>query len=246
MVSRERIYAILTNKDENDKVATLYNIAMTAVIVLWMVPLWFKGEIAVFVVSSRVCAAVFIADYLLRWVTADFKLKRGKASFLLYPFTPMAILDVASVLPVFLPMNDSFEAIRVIRVMGTLRAFNLVRHSRSIRMLTSAWRSQRQPLTLVLVLAIAFIVICATVMFNVEPDMFDNFLGALYWSVISLTTIGYGDYCPATEVGRIVAMISAFAGVAIIALPSGIIAVGLINELGKANWITQPDQADES
>ena len=244
MASRERIYTILTNKDENDKVAVWYNTGMTAVIVLWLVPLWFKGEIAAFVVLNRVCVAIFIVDYLLRWVTADFKLKRGKASFFLYPITPLAILDLISILPIFLPMNASFEAIRAIRVAGSLRAFNLVRHSRTIRVLMAAGRSQRQALLIVFVLTVVFIVVCATVMFNVEPDTFDNFLGALYWSVISLTTIGYGDYYPATEIGRFVAMISAFAGVAIIALPSGIIAAGLIDELGKANQREQEDQKD--
>ena len=236
MVSRERIYEVLANEKEDDRVAIVYNTIMVALIVLWMVPLWFKGDNPAFAVIDRSCTGVFIVDYLLRWATADFKLKRGKASFALYPFTPMAILDLLSFAPTFVPANASLKTIRVLRVIGALRAYKLVRHSKSIRMLLDAVLSQRMPLLITFGLSIIYVFACATVMFNIEPDTFENFIDALYWSVISLTTIGYGDIHPVTVVGRVVATISAMAGVAIIALPSGIIAAGLVNELSKKDW----------
>lgn len=243
MVSRKRIYEVLANENEDDKVATIYNHSMMVLVVLWMVPLWFKGIYVAFEILDHICAAIFVIDYLLRWATADFKLKRGKMSFLLYPFTPMAILDLLSLLPSFIPANDSFKAFRFFRIMGGLRAFKLIRHSKSIRMLFNALRSQRVPLIVALVLAAIYIVVCATIMFNVEPETYDTFLEALYWSVISLTTIGYGDITPATGVGRIVAMLSALAGVAIIAFPSGIIAAGMVSELGKRNHDEAADRS---
>ena len=236
MVNRKRIYEVLANEGEGDRVAVAYNLVMVILVVLWMVPLWFKEENAAFVIIDRFCAAVFIVDYLLRWATADFKLKLGKASFALYPFTLMAILDLLSFAPTFIPANDSLKTIRILRVIGALRAFKLVRHSKAVRMLMDAARSQRMPLLITFGLAIAYVFVSATVMFNIEPDMFESFIDALYWSTISLTTIGYGDIHPDSETGRIVATISAMAGVAIIALPSGIIAAGVINELNKRDW----------
>ena len=252
MVNRERIYEVLANKNDGDRAAAVYNFAMVVLIVVWMVPLWFKEEIAAFIVLDRACTAIFIVDYLLRWATADFKLKRGKASFLLYPFTPMAILDLVSFLPSFVAVNSSFKAIRFLRVLGALRAFKLVRHSKSIRMLLDAAYEQRMPLLVTLVLATIYVFVCATVMFNIEPDTYETFIDALYWAVISLTTIGYGDITPATGIGRVVAMVSALVGVAIIAFPSGIIAAGVINELGKRDWdelvgrVRRTDKAGEA
>jgi len=236
MVSRKRIYEILASERENDRAAAVYNFVMMVLVVLWMVPLWFKEQNFAFIVMDRACTAVFIVDYLLRWSTADFKLKRGKMSFALYPFTLMAIMDLLSFLPSFVPANGSLKAIRFLRILGALRTFKLVRHSQSIRLLLNAAHNQLMPLLVTLMLAAIYVLASATVMFNVEPDTFDNFLDALYWSVISLTTIGYGDIHPMTEVGRVVAMISAIAGVAIIAFPSGIIAAGVVNELGKKDW----------
>ncbi len=233
MVSRARIHAILSNDDVNDKVAIWYNRIMVFVIILCLVPLWFKEAYLGLRVLDRICASIFIFDYVLRWITADFKLKRGKASFLLYPITPMAILDLLSILPSFAPLSGSFKAIRILRIMGALRAFKLIRFSKTIQLLMGALYNQRMPLLVILVLGVIYVVVCATVMFNVEPEMFGTFIDALYWAVISLTTIGYGDLTPTSEPGRVVVMVSAFVGVAIIALPSGIITAGLIEELNK-------------
>lgn len=248
MVSRERIYAIVSSDNESDKIATIYNIAMVILIVLWMIPLWTKESNPFFTVIDYACTAVFIIDYLLRWATADFKLKRGKASFILYPFTPMAIVDLLSLLPVFVAANNSLKAIRFVRVFGALRAFKLIHHSRSIHLLLDAVRSQRKPLLVAFALAVIYVVVSATFMFNVEPSTFDSFVDALYWSVISLTTIGYGDFYPTSEPGRVVAMISALAGVAIISFPSAIIAAALISKLNKTNFvlIDKLDKTDPS
>lgn len=73
--------------------------------------------------------------------------------------------------------------------------------------------------------------ISALIMFNVEPDTFYTFFDAVYWATISLTTIGYGDIIPTTSIGRLITILSAFIGIAIIALPSGIITAGIMSEI---------------
>ena len=82
-------------------------------------------------------------------------------------------------------------------------------------------------------MALAYILVCAVVIYNVEPDTFNNFFDAFYWAVISLATIGYGDLYPITLAGKIVTVISAMAGIVIVALPAGIITAGYMNELNK-------------
>ena len=76
-----------------------------------------------------------------------------------------------------------------------------------------------------------YIVIAALVIFNVEPDSFSTFFDALYWATVSLTTVGYGDIYPVTAIGRAVAMISSVFGIAIVALPSGIITAGYLSAI---------------
>ena len=94
---------------------------------------------------------------------------------------------------------------------------------------------EKRALSAVVTLAIAYIMISALVIFNVEPDSFNTFFDAIYWATVSLTTVGYGDISPVSTVGRIVTMFSSVFGIAIIALPSGIITGGYLSELNKEN-----------
>jgi voltage-gated potassium channel len=112
-----------------------------------------------------------------------------------------------------------------------MRAFKLIRYSKSLRVVVDVLSRKRQALLAVLGLAVAYILISALVVFNVEPNTFRTLFDAIYWAVISLTTVGYGDIYPTTMVGRTVAMISSLMGVAVVALPSSIITVGLLEEL---------------
>ena len=82
-------------------------------------------------------------------------------------------------------------------------------------------------------MAIAYILVSALVIYNVEPESFNTFFDAVYWATISLTTVGYGDIYPVSTIGRVVTMISSAFGIAIIALPSGVITAGYLDEIGK-------------
>lgn len=99
-------------------------------------------------------------------------------------------------------------------------------------MIKGVFKSQKTIMT-VGILATAYVLISALVIFNVEPDSFNNFFDAVYWATVSLTTMGYGDIYPVTTIDRIVTMISFMFGIAIIALPSGIITAGFMEELNK-------------
>lgn len=82
-------------------------------------------------------------------------------------------------------------------------------------------------------MAIAYVLISALVIFNVEPDSFATFFDAVYWATVSLTTVGYGDIYPVTTIGRVVTMLSSVFGIAIVALPAGIITAGYMNEINE-------------
>ena len=235
MTFRERIFTTLNNEKENDAACIAYNRTMAVLIVVSLIPLCFKESNIYLEIIEYVCIVVFITDYLLRWITADLSLHHGKLSFLLYPFTPMAIIDALSIMPGFIALNDSFKTLRILRLLRALRAFKLIRHSKSVRLLFDAFTRQRNQLLIVLVIACLYVVMCALVVFNVEPDTFDNIFDALYWSVVSLTTVGYGDLYPTSEIGRAIAMLSSLMGVAVVALPSSIITAGLLEEIREGD-----------
>ena len=84
-------------------------------------------------------------------------------------------------------------------------------------------------------MAVAYVFMSALVIYNVEPESFETFFDAIYWATISLTTVGYGDIYPITTIGKLVAMVSSIFGIAIIALPSGVITAGYMDEIRKQN-----------
>lgn len=133
--------------------------------------------------------------------------------------------------PLFNALNDALRTLRVLRLFRALRAFKLIRYSKSASAIAAVFEKQREALLAVLCLAIGYILVSALVIFNVEPDTFNTFFDAVYWAVVSLTTVGYGDLYPSSEVGRTIAMISSLMGVAVVALPSGIITAGMLDEL---------------
>ncbi|MBE5881958.1 MAG: ion transporter [Lachnospiraceae bacterium] len=236
---RKKLFALLEVTDENNKTSLVYDfydVIMMIVIVLSIIPLAFKEEIPLFVWIDKVAAGVFIIDYILRLFTADMKLKKGVKSFFLYPFTPMAIVDLLSILPSISVLNSGFRVLRITRLMRTLRIFRIFkvfRYSRHVAILVEVFKRQKDSLLAVVWLAIVYILISSLVVFNVEPDTFETFFDAFYWATVSLTTVGYGDIYPTSPAGQIVTMVSSVMGIAVVALPASIITAGYMEELDE-------------
>ena len=172
----------------------------------------------------------------MRLSTADYKLKKGVISFAMYPFSFMAIVDLISILPSVIIVNNSLKLLKIFRFFRTFRVFRVFksfRYSKNIQMFLNVFRKQRESLTVVCVLAIGYIFISALVIFNVEPETFNNFFDAIYWATVSLTTVGYGDIYAVSIAGKVITMISSVFGIAIVALPAGIITAGYMGELNK-------------
>ena len=171
-------------------------------------------------------------------ITADLKLNKSVLSFFTYPITPLAIIDLLSILPSLTNLNSSFKLLklfRLLRALKVLRTFKFLRYSKSFEIIVSVFKKQKRVLSAVATMAIAYVLVSALVIYNVEPESFGSFFDAIYWATVSLTTVGYGDIYPVTTIGRIVTMISSVFGIAIIALPSGVITAGYLSEVNKEN-----------
>lgn len=146
----------------------------------------------------------------------------------------MAIIDLLSILPSINMINKGFKVLKTIRLIRTfrvLRIFKSFRYSKNIQIILQVEKNSKKALIAVLYLAIGYIFVCSLIIFNVEPDSFNTFFDAIYWATISLTTVGYGDIYPITTLGRIITMVSSFMGIAIVALPAGIITAGYMKEI---------------
>lgn len=93
-------------------------------------------------------------------------------------------------------------------------------------------------------LSVAYVLVSALIVYNIEPETFNTFFDAIYWAVVSLTTVGYGDIYPVTTLGRLVTMVSSIFGIAIIALPSGVITAGYLAELNNKTENDSPNKDD--
>lgn len=233
---REKLYSIIEPSDGNNKLSNIYDFIMMTTIVISIIPLAFKETNLVFQWIDYITVSIFIVDYILRLITADLKLKRSVASFFIYPITPMSIIDLVSILPSISLLNSGFRLLKLFRLLRTLkvfRAFKFLRYSKSFDIIANVFKKQKKVLSAVATMAVAYILISALVIYNVEPESFETFFDAIYWATISLTTVGYGDIYPVTTIGRLVTMISSAFGIAIIALPSGVITAGYLSEISK-------------
>ena len=234
---RKRVFEIIEVSEDNDKSSAIYDAIMLFAIIISIVPLGFKKQLAIFHYTDIATTALFIIDYLLRLFTADYKLKEhSPIAFVKYPFTPWAIIDFLSILPTISTLHSGFKLFRLFRILRTFRVFRVFkafRYSKSISIIVKVIQKSKESLLAVCTLAIGYILVSALVIFTVEGDSFNTLFDAIYWATVSLTTVGYGDIYPVTTAGRIITMISSVFGIAIVALPAGIITAGYLDTLNE-------------
>lgn len=203
-------------------------------ILLSILPMCFKNTYKIFTIIDSITTTIFIIDYLLRLITADFKLGKGFVSFIRYPFTFMALIDLFAILPSLNIINKGFKALKMLRLskmIRVFRAFKTFRYSKNIQIIKNVFVKQKDSLTVVCALAFGYIFITALIMFNLESATFKTFFDALYWATVSLTTVGYGDIYAVSNIGKFITMVSSLVGIAIVALPAGIITAGYLDEI---------------
>lgn len=229
---RKKIYQIV-HVYNSSAVSVIYKYCMTAVILLSLIPLVFKEEYPVFWITDVCCLAIFFIDFVLRWVTADYKLKiDGWKAFVRFPVRTISIVDIISMVAL-LSSVLRWQIGSLTQVLTVFRIIRILRYSKSVNTIMDILRKSKKPLMAVGSLAVGYILISAVLLFNVEPDSFDTFFDAVYWSTVSLTTVGYGDLYPVTTLGRAVAMVSSFFGIAVVALPAGIVTAEYMKTVKK-------------
>ena len=226
---RKRVYSIISIAEKEDKISKLYDWYIMLVSIISILPLMFRNAPPQMAMLEIVTVYLLFLDYIMRWMTEDYKLKTNSPfAFFLYPVTPMAIMDILGLLPSLGLLPGSFMILRL------LRLAKVFQYSKSCRRVANVFKNQYKTLMSVLAIAVVYIFISALVMFVHEPpENFPSFYDALYWATTALTTVGYGDIYPCTQIGKFISMISSFFGVAVIAMPAGVVTAGFMDELNK-------------
>jgi voltage-gated potassium channel len=232
------IRRFLSNVQTPDSVITL-----TAVVIETVDEIYLEHEIY-FLAFEIVSVAIFSAEYLTRvWVCVENTIEgyhhpiRGR---LRYVLTVMALIDLISILPFFLGFFFAAD-LRFMRVFRLLRLLKLTRYSPAIETFGAVISSQRRPLTATLVIILMLLIFSSSVVFLFEhvaqPEKFGSIPQAMWWSVATLTTVGYGDVTPITIGGRIFGGFIMILGLGMFALPAGILASGFATEFQRRDFV---------
>lgn len=155
-----------------------------------------------------------------------------------FVFSPMAIVDLLAILPFYLPFIDiDLRFLRILRICRIFSLLKMARYSIAFAMIKSVLKEKKEELFVTLMFVIIVLVIISTLMFYVEqdaqPEAFSSIPKAIWWGVVTLTTVGYGDVYPVTVYGKILGGIITLLSVGLIALPSGILASAYTQQIQK-------------
>ena len=231
---KKRIYEIVEVGTAEEPGSYPYDIMMLIAVIVSMIPLTRRTSNIYTLIVDILTLVLITVDYALRIFTSDYKMGvQSYKAYVYYAFTPMAIVDLLSITPVLSFVFPNSTLISLFRVFRVLRVLKLVRYSKTMVSITNVLRKVRRQLSAVLILVVVYILAIALIIFQVEPELFDSFFEAVYWAAVSITTIGYGDISPTSVWGRLITIISALVGMAVIALPSGIITAAYMEEISK-------------
>ncbi|MFK7810070.1 MAG: ion transporter [Saprospiraceae bacterium] len=182
---------------------------------------------------------VFTMEYLLRIWTADLRypeLTQAKARKK-FIFSTFGVIDLLAILPFYLPFFFKFDLrfVRILRVVRLLRILKLSRYNQSLKLVIDVFKEKSYDLGITFLVTAILILMSSALMYNVEhdvqPDKFPNIVETFWWSIATLTTIGYGDVYPVTGWGKLLSGIIAMLGIGLVALPTGILSSGFIDKV---------------
>lgn len=170
-----------------------------------------------------ICIIIFSTEYLFRIYVAEKKLK--------FIFSFYGIIDLLAILPFYLSFGFDLRSARILRFLRLFRLVKLVRYNKAINRFSVAFRLIKEELIMFSVVSLILIYLSAVGIYYfenaVQPDAFSSIFSSLWWSVVTLTTVGYGDVVPITVGGRIFTFFILMIGLGIIAIPSGMISSAL-------------------
>jgi voltage-gated potassium channel len=250
---KKRTYEIIEKSEPGDIPAKIFSIFIISLIFLNVVAIILSSVSEIFSRYSNflnmfeiISVVIFSVEYLLRLWTcnADERYKGKIKGRLKFIFTPLALIDLFAVLPFYIPMIIPIDLrfLRVIRLVRVFRIFKFGRYFESLQLLGSVIRKKKSELIVTVFVVLLLLIIASSLIYEFEreaqPDKFASIPGSMWWAVVTLTTVGYGDIFPVTVMGKFLSAFIAVLGIGLFALPAGIISSGLIEAIQKNQEIS--------
>lgn len=246
---KQKVYDIIGDNKKDSKLGNAFAITIIALIFINVVLV----IIATFKISKVmkitiayievISVIIFTVEYILRlWTsTLIYPDKTPIAARIKYIFTFMAMIDLFSILPFYLPFFISIDlrVLRALRIMRLLRIFKINRYTNALSLLSKVFKKKASQLISSIFVLVLLMIISSVIIYNMEhiaqPDKFQNAFSGLWWAISTITTVGYGDIYPITALGKVLSAVIAILGIGLVAVPSGIISAGFIEEIGEKN-----------
>ena len=242
---KRRIYEIIEVAHPEDKSSRLFDLLILTLVALNVVALVvetvegiYQKAPEAFLIFDVISVIVFSIEYLLRvWsCTSSPKFPHPLWGRLRFMMTPLAIIDLLAVLPFFVSiLYFDLRALRSLRLFRLLRLAKLGRYSAALRTMGRVISRKREEVLVTLSLLCMLVVIASSLMYfaetHIQPDAFPSIPATMWWSVATVTTVGYGDVYPITPIGKLLGAIVAILGIAFFALPAALLGPGFIEEM---------------
>lgn len=249
---KKRIFEILQSGKDNDILSKIFDIFIIILIIINVVSLvietfYIPQNIEnILLYIETISVVIFTVEYLLRVWTANLlypNLSKPKAT-LKYIFSFMALIDLLAILPFYMPffIPIDLRVLRSLRLVRLLRLFKLNRYTTALVTIGTVFKNKANQLLSSVFVVSLLMLISSILIYSVEhdsqPESFSNAFSGLWWAIATFTTIGYGDIYPVTVLGRILGATIGVLGIALVAVPTGIISAGFME-------ITQSKEDDE-
>ncbi|MFN2563666.1 MAG: ion transporter [Gemmatimonadaceae bacterium] len=241
---KERLYRILEEPTPSDRLARVWNLVImvaiaitTLAVIIETVETVERQFQPILRTIEAVSLGLFTAEYLLRlWViTCSPRYSHPLLGRLRFAITPLALIDLLAIAPALVATRFDLRFLRIARLTRVLRVLKLARYSQGIGLIARVVKRKREELLIALGFFVVLLVMTSSLMYfaehNAQPKAFSSIPAAMWWAVVTMTTVGYGDVYPVTLVGRFLAGITALLGIAAFALPTSILGAGFLSEL---------------
>jgi voltage-gated potassium channel len=244
---RHRTWAILEGAEPGDEAAHTFHVLMMTLIILNVVAVilesisYLQARFAfAFLLFEVFSIAVFTVEYIVRiWSSVeDRRFSNPLAGRLRFAFRPLPLVDLLAILPFFLAfMTADLRILRALRLLRIIRIVKAVRYVAAFRMFAEVLKAKREELILTSGVMLVLLVIASSVMYFAEhaaqPEKFSSIPASMWWAIVTLTTVGYGDIYPITAAGQVAGAVVALLGIGFFALPTAMLGAGFVEAVHR-------------